>query len=147
MYKLRACGRSKHGFVSTELRCKVWLTILGLEITGKSNKIIPSKSQKLPESNSLIKVEIIKDQTIIKGDAERLYFCNYDTKGIDKSAFKENLVLILNELLVRNPDVRYYQGLHDIAAGFLMVLDPYSSLLSLETICKYYIQYLFFILS
>lgn len=89
-------------------------------------------------------IEIIKDQAIIKGDAERLYFCNNDCEGIDKSTLRNDLILLLDELLIRNPKVRYYQGLHDIAAGFLMVLDPYSALLAMESICKYYIKYLFY---
>lgn len=86
-----------------------------------------------------MEVEILKDQVIVKGDVERLYLCFANPEGIDKKVLKENLATLLNQLLIRNPKIRYYQGLHDIAAGFLTVLDPLPALLAVETLCKHYI--------
>ena len=82
---------------------------------------------------------IIKDQAIISNDTARLYFCNNECKGIDKDEFKKDLTELLNQLIIQNPTVRYYQGLHDIGAALLLVLEPPIAFKALEVICKYHI--------
>ena len=86
----------------------------------------------------------MKDQAVIAGDVDRSFICINGCDEEEKINLRKELANLLNVLVVRNEGLRYYQGLHDIAGGFLLVLDPETALLATEIVCKYYIQYLLY---
>ena len=86
---------------------------------------------------------MIKDQAVIAGDVERSFLCIKECNESEQNMLRRRLSTVLNGIITQNPGTRYYQGLHDIAGGFLLVLDPERALLATEAVCKYYIPYLF----
>ncbi len=141
MAKLLACGVSRYGFVSNKLRARVWPVLLGLDTVQPSedSRVTTASESGYPKRN---RVGLMKDKSIISGDVERSFL---GVKECDESARTElraKLHSLLNDLIERNPNIHYYQGLHDIASGFLFVLDPALALRATEVVCTYYIKYL-----
>ena len=80
---------------------------------------------------------------MIYADSERS-FCFLEIDEDGKKKIKDTLQLLLRQLMLRNPDIKYYQGLNVIAGSFLMVLNFSDSLFAIEAVCKYYLRYLFY---
>jgi len=66
------------------------------------------------------------------------------TKGYEeseRSQLRITLGNMLKQLLDENPELHYFQGLHDIASGFILVLGYPLALTATENVCKHYIKY------
>jgi len=128
MSLLASYGRSNSGFISKSIRCKVWPLILGIDKSTYTPIKIDSPAK---DDELIIRHDSKRSFTSLKGIGE--YITNY---------YQKELESLIKELLMRNPTMKYYQGLNYVAENFLLVLESPNALLAVEAVYKYYLKYL-----
>ena len=88
-------------------------------------------------------IGIQEQRSIIANDVARTFNVMKGYGAKERAQLREQLQVLLEQLLDRNPNFNYFQGLNHLAAGFLLVLSPSWSLEANEAVCKHHFQYLF----
>ncbi|XP_057671050.1 TBC1 domain family member 20 isoform X1 [Diorhabda carinulata] len=102
---------SPYGLVADDLRCKVWPLLL--EVDPTPNEVIPS----LEELSSHSEYQ----QVVLDVNRSLKRF----PPGIpykQRLALQDQLTVLILRVIIKYPHLRYYQGYHDVAITFLLVV-------------------------
>jgi len=58
----------------------------------------------------------------------------------ERAVLQEQLVDIILDVLLRNPPLHYYQGFHDIAVTFLLVVGERMAIPMVETLSNHHLR-------
>ncbi|KAL8896945.1 MAG: hypothetical protein Q9207_007471 [Kuettlingeria erythrocarpa] len=106
---------SKDGLVDDEVRRKVWPALLGYTL--------PAKSEGSPDRAGWQSLPRHQDEDQVRLDVDRsfIYYPKNETEPrLDRR--KKELSAVITEVLRSYPMLSYFQGFHDIAQVFLLVL-------------------------
>ncbi|XP_065357081.1 TBC1 domain family member 20 [Calliphora vicina] len=109
--KLRELARSDHGLVTDELRRKLWPQLAGVDVTSLEPAPKLSDLQTHPEYN-----QVVLD---VNRSLKRF------PPGIpyeQRIALQDQLTVLILRVINKYPNLRYYQGYHDVAVTFLLVV-------------------------
>lgn len=145
--KLRRLAINKHGFVNKKFRRKAWpLLILNNKVSAStSSLLLLSSSLSLQRTNSISKPPF--DQITQAQIKENRYF-NQITLDVVRTLkrfppeiseklrtkLQNQLIDLICKILIRNDNLHYYQGYHDICLTFLLVSGATECLPLLENI-------------
>ncbi|CAO3691424.1 unnamed protein product [Rhizopus stolonifer] len=126
--ELKKLARKPEGFVYDRLRKYVWPILLH---TQHGNYIV--------EKGSVEKD--LADPVQIAKDVERsLYYYPQGISPILKAQKQQELHCMLVEILWRNPNLKYYQGFHDICTCFLLVLGKKAAIPATENVALFFLR-------
>jgi len=127
--QLRQHCISRHGLISKELRQKSWPLIFGIDcqkLPSKPNRALVRENQWFNQ----VKLDVDRSVSRIE-------------KGLPKNqqeVLQENLTDLILHILVRNPELHYYQGYHDIAITILQVCGLRLAMPVVEKLTKDYLR-------
>nr|CAI5834046.1 unnamed protein product [Callosobruchus analis] len=101
---------SRYGLVADDLRCQVWPLLLGVD---------PSQDEKIPSLEDLSS-HCEYQQVVLDVNRSLKRF----PPGIpykQRLALQDQLTVLILRVIMKYPDLRYYQGYHDVAITFLLV--------------------------
>ncbi|KAL3282548.1 hypothetical protein HHI36_005728 [Cryptolaemus montrouzieri] len=107
----RALALDEFGLVADDLRKKIWPLLL--EVDPESNETIPSLEELSSHSEY--------NQVILDVNRSLSRF----PPGIPLSqrlALQDQLTVLILRVIIKYPNLRYYQGYHDVAITFLLVV-------------------------
>ncbi|XP_041376061.1 TBC1 domain family member 20-like isoform X2 [Gigantopelta aegis] len=108
---LRQLSISRGGLLSNELRLKAWPKLLAVNVSDISPK---------PSSEDL---QAHRDYSQVVMDVNRsLKRFPPGMQDDQRMALQDQLVDVIMRVLVKNPELHYYQGYHDICVTFLLVV-------------------------
>lgn len=108
---LRKFALSKGGLVNDEIRCKVWPALLGLDPANVEMCVDRAELEQHPEYH-----QVVLD---VKRSLKRF------PPGIpyeQRVALQDQLTHLILRVIIKYPHLRYYQGYHDVAVTFLLVV-------------------------
>ncbi|KAI8975210.1 rab-GTPase-TBC domain-containing protein [Mycotypha africana] len=124
---LRKLARRPGGFVNDRLRKYVWPILLH---TQHGHYIAEKGSEK-----------DLADPAQITKDVQRsLYYYPQDVTPTFKASKQQELHCMIVEILWRNPNLKYYQGFHDICTVFLLVLGKKAAIPAAENVALFFIR-------
>ncbi|KAG7458250.1 hypothetical protein MATL_G00236130 [Megalops atlanticus] len=126
---LRRAAISEGGLLTDEIRRKVWPKLLSVNIYNLPAK--PSKDAR----------EGHKDYNQVLLDVRRSM--RRFPKGMrveQREVLQEQLIDIILDVLRRNPQLHYYQGYHDIAVTFLLVVGERMAIAMVETLSNHHLR-------
>ncbi|KAG1051764.1 hypothetical protein G6F43_006054 [Rhizopus delemar] len=125
--QLKKLARQPEGFVHDHIRKYVWPILLH---TQHGNYIVEKGSEK-----------DLADPLQIAKDVERsLYYYPQDISPVLKAQKQQELHCMLVEILWRNPNLKYYQGFHDICTCFLLVLGKKAAIPAAENVALFFLR-------
>lgn len=117
--KMAAIG--KWGLVDDDLRRKSWPKLLGINLYETSPKPTPEETENHPYYNQVVMDVNRSLKRFPPSIAEN-----------QRLAMQDKLVALIMRILVKHPELHYYQGYHDICVTFLLVLGEEVSFIVLE---------------
>ncbi|KAG1177335.1 hypothetical protein G6F70_004175 [Rhizopus microsporus] len=125
--QLKSLSRQPGGFVHDCLRKIVWPILLH---TQHGNYVVEKGSEK-----------DLADPVQIAKDVERsLYYYPRDMPPVLKEQKQQELHCMIVEILWRNPNLKYYQGFHDICTCFLLVLGKKAAIPAAENVALFFLR-------
>jgi len=110
--RLAQLAVSPLGLLSDEIRVRVWPRLMGIDLI-ETNLSIPSDEQ--------VKVHPEYNQVVMDVNRSLKRF----PPGIgekERPALQEQLTRLIIRVIIANPHLHYYQGYHDVAITFLLVV-------------------------
>ncbi|KAK0047914.1 TBC1 domain family member 20 [Biomphalaria pfeifferi] len=110
---LRNLAISPGGLINTEMRQRVWPLLLNVNTTNITPK--PSHEEMLAMSKTY--TQVVMD---VNRSSSRF------PPGIDdhvRMSMKDKLVDLIMRVMLKNKQLKYYQGFHDVCITFLLVMD------------------------
>ncbi|XP_022914125.1 TBC1 domain family member 20 isoform X3 [Onthophagus taurus] len=101
----------KHGLINDELRRKIWPLLL--EVDTDLTEVVPSLEE--------LSTHKEYDQVVLDVNRSLKRF----PPGIpykQRLALQDQLTILILRVIMKYPDLRYYQGYHDVAITFLLVV-------------------------
>lgn len=109
---LKTLACSNGGFVTNELRVKVWCRLANVDDNDNVFNDISSNIQRNDNYRQVIL------------DVERsLKRFPPSVQEVQRIAYQDKLTEIIIRILDHNPDMYYYQGYHDVCLTFLLVMN------------------------
>ncbi|KAG1699304.1 TBC1 domain family member 20 [Nymphon striatum] len=102
---------SKHGLILDELRRKAWPKMIGIDSSNASPK---------PDLKT-IQNHYYHNQVVMDVNRSIRRFPP-SIKEQQRMALQDQLIHLIMRILMKNPELHYYQGYHDICITFLLVL-------------------------
>lgn len=115
---LKELSISADGFITVDLRCKVWSKLLNV------NAFEFSRNQDKKKDNAELKqfhVHKYWKQVNLDVDRSHRRFPS-EMRASRRRVLQEQLVRVIMRVLCRNQDLHYYQGYHDVAVTLLLVV-------------------------
>ena len=113
---LRELAISEHGLINDDLRRRAWPQLVGVDMLTETS-ILPTQEE--VEGHKSYK------QVVLDVDRSLKRF----PPGISdeqRPGLQDQLVRLIVRVLTKHPDLHYYQGYHDIAITFLLVVGEES---------------------
>lgn len=127
--KLKEISRLKGGFITNQIRAKVWPKLLGI---NRYNLLDYKKLIKSHHDERQVRVDI--DRSFWSLDCARAWS---DRRLNRKRTDLSNIIIAL---LSHNPGYYYFQGLHDVVTVFLLVFnDNPMTFAVVEQVCQRYL--------
>ncbi|XP_067136323.1 TBC1 domain family member 20 [Centruroides vittatus] len=117
--KMAAVG--KWGLIDDDLRRKGWPKLLGVSLYETSPKPTQEETESHPYYNQVVMDVNRSLKRFPPSIAEN-----------QRLAMQDKLVALIMRILVKHPELHYYQGYHDICVTFLLVLGEEVSFVLLE---------------
>ncbi|KAL1957449.1 hypothetical protein VTO42DRAFT_6017 [Malbranchea cinnamomea] len=120
------------GLLQDELRRVAWPILLGYSphSSDPSSNCVRSW-QELPQHS---------DESQVKLDVDRAFVHYPNCSDKELATKKEELLALITAVLRQNPMLCYFQGYHDIAQVFLLVLGPANAELAVERVSLFRIR-------
>ncbi|XP_046906629.1 TBC1 domain family member 20 [Hypomesus transpacificus] len=126
---LRTAAASEGGLLNDDIRRKVWPKLLNVNIYT-----LPPKPGREVRQNH-------KDYNQVVMDVRRsLRRFPKGMRAEERAVLQEQLVDIILDVLLRNPPLHYYQGFHDIAVTFLLVVGERMAIPMVETLSNHHLR-------
>ncbi|XP_063071707.1 TBC1 domain family member 20 [Engraulis encrasicolus] len=126
---LRRMAISEGGLLTDEIRCKVWPCLLNVNLEGISDEL-----EEVDRTNN-------KDYNQVLLDVQRSL--RRFPKGMpdeQRMGLQEELIDIILRVLLKNPQLHYYQGYHDIVVTFLLVLGERLATILVEKLSTHHLR-------
>ena len=127
--KLVSIGSCKSGFINDSMRRMVWPIITDADVIETIAR--PSKS--------VIESHEFYQQVCLDVNRSLKRFPPSVTE-IQRNSLQDQLVVLIMRILIQNPSYHYYQGFHDIAITFLMILGEEMSFHVLNRVCNTHLK-------
>jgi hypothetical protein len=109
--KLRRLAESEGGLINDDLRKKVWPRLVDIDFVETS--VVPSQSE----------IEANKNYNQVLMDVNRsLKRFPPGISDEDRPELQDQLTRLIIRVLAAHPELHYYQGYHDVAITFLLVV-------------------------
>lgn len=126
---LRRMAISEGGLLTDEIRCQVWPKLLN----------VPQNV--LDQDPEIVERENNKDYNQVLLDVQRsLRRFPPGMPDEQREGLQEELIDIILRVLVRNPQLHYYQGYHDIVVTFLLVLGERLATALVEKLSTHHLR-------
>ncbi|KAI1293851.1 TBC1 domain family member 20 [Halotydeus destructor] len=109
--ELKKLGQQEDGFLSDELRRLVWPKVTKRDIVGTSAR--PDKAAM--ESHEFYQQVMMDVNRSLKRFPPSI-------KEAQRMSMQDQLVRLIMRILIKNPQLHYYQGYHDVCVTFLLIL-------------------------
>ncbi|XP_042567644.1 TBC1 domain family member 20-like isoform X3 [Cyprinus carpio] len=130
---LRRMAISEGGLLSDEIRRQVWPRLLNVSVEN-----IPEQLEPVDRDNN-------KDFSQVLLDVQRsLRRFPPGMPDEQREGLQEELIDIILRVLVKNPQLHYYQGYHDIVVTFLLVLGERLATALVEKLSTHHLRYLYY---
>ncbi|XP_005093564.1 TBC1 domain family member 20 [Aplysia californica] len=127
---LKNLAISRGGLVNKSLRQRVW----PLLICANTNNVTPKPSQEEMEACSKTYNQVVMD---VNRSSSRF------PPGIDdtvRMAVKDKLVDLIMRVMLKNKQLKYYQGFHDVCITFLLCMDEDLAFAMVEKLAMSYMR-------
>ncbi|KAG5274457.1 hypothetical protein AALO_G00136520 [Alosa alosa] len=126
---LRRMAISEGGLLTDEIRCKVWPWLLNVHLEN-----IPEQLEEVDRENN-------KDYNQVLLDVQRsLRRFPPGMPDEQREGLQEELINIILRVLLKNPQLHYYQGYHDIVVTFLLVLEERLATALVEKLSTHHLR-------
>lgn len=126
---LRRMAISEGGLLTDEIRCQVWPKLLN----------VPENV--LEQDPEIVERENNKDYNQVLLDVQRsLRRFPPGMPDEQREGLQEELIDIILRVLIRNPQLHYYQGYHDIVVTFLLVLGERLATALVEKLSTHHLR-------
>uniref|UniRef100_A0A4W3H6A4 TBC1 domain family member 20 n=1 Tax=Callorhinchus milii TaxID=7868 RepID=A0A4W3H6A4_CALMI len=126
---LRRAAVSEGGLLTNEIRRKVWPKLLNVNVYN-----LPPKPGKAVRTNH-------KDYNQVLMDVKRSLSRFPQGMRVDQRvALQQQLIDVILYVLKGNPQLHYYQGYHDIAVTFLLVMGPRMAAALLQILSTHHLR-------
>ncbi|XP_062401962.1 TBC1 domain family member 20 [Sardina pilchardus] len=126
---LRRMAISEGGLLTDEIRCKVWPWLLNVHLDN------------IPEQLEEVDREDNKDYNQVLLDVQRsLRRFPPGMPDEQREGLQEELINIILRVLLKNPQLHYYQGYHDIVVTFLLVLEERLATALVEKLSTHHLR-------
>ncbi|KAI7790835.1 TBC1 domain family member 20 [Triplophysa rosa] len=126
---LRRMAISEGGLLTDEIRRQVWPRLLNVSVDQ-----IPEELEKVDRDNN-------KDFNQVLLDVQRsLRRFPPGMPDEQRAGLQEELIDIILQVLVKNPQLHYYQGYHDIVVTFLLVLGERLATALVEKLSTHHLR-------
>ncbi|MGH0181253.1 UNVERIFIED_CONTAM: hypothetical protein FKN15_006259 [Acipenser sinensis] len=127
---LRRMAISEGGLLTDEIRCKVWPKLLNIQ------------TDDLPDKPGAALRENNKDYQQVLLDVRRsLRRFPPGMPDDQREGLQEELIDIILQVLLGNPQLHYYQGYHDIVVTFLLVVGEKLATALVEKLSTHHLRY------
>ncbi|XP_018572328.1 TBC1 domain family member 20 [Anoplophora glabripennis] len=120
---------STYGLVADDLRCKVWPLLLEVD---------PCLDEKIPSLEEL-STHSEYQQVVLDVNRSLKRF----PPGIpykQRVALQDQLTVLILRVIMKYPNLRYYQGYHDVAVTFLLVVGEVIAFRIMEKLSTYHLR-------
>eukprot|EP00112_Aurelia_sp_Birch-Aquarium-sp1_P022679 Seg649.2 transcript_id=Seg649.2/GoldUCD/mRNA.D3Y31 product="TBC1 domain family member 20" protein_id=Seg649.2/GoldUCD/D3Y31 len=130
---LRELAISEYGFVTDDIRCRVWPKLLNVNIYD-----LPKRKKAEQELKEFRENKYCQQ---VKLDIDRSHrrFPS-GTRVSRRRVLQSHLTNIIMRTLCRNPELHYYQGYHDVAVTLLRVVGEDLAMALLEQLSLHHIR-------
>ncbi|XP_069771210.1 TBC1 domain family member 20 isoform X3 [Narcine bancroftii] len=126
---LRQCAVGEGGLLSDEIRRKVWPKLLNVNVYD-----LPSKPGKGVREGH-------KDYNQVVMDVHRsLRRFPHGMRADQRAVLQEQLINVILYVLQRNKQLHYYQGYHDVAVTFLLVVGERMAIALMEILSSHHLR-------
>ncbi|MBN3276831.1 TBC20 protein, partial [Polyodon spathula] len=126
---LRRMAISEGGLLTDQIRCKVWPKLLNVQ----TDDLLDKPGAALRENN--------KDYQQVLLDVRRsLRRFPPGMPDEQREGLQEELIDIILQVLLRNPQLHYYQGYHDIVVTFLLVVGEKLATALVEKLSTHHLR-------
>ena len=127
---LKTLACSNGGFVTNELRVKVWCRLANVDDNDNVFNDISSNIQRNDNYRQVIL------------DVERsLKRFPPSVQEVQRIAYQDKLTEIIIRILDHNPDMYYYQGYHDVCLTFLLVMNEHQAFRLINAISRSHLRF------
>ncbi|CAH1953893.1 unnamed protein product [Acanthoscelides obtectus] len=120
---------SRYGLVADDLRCQVWPLLLGVD---------PSKDEIIPSLEELSSHSEYQQVVLDVNRSLKRFPPGIPYK--QRLALQDQLTVLILRVIIKYPDLRYYQGYHDVAITFLLVVGEAVSFRIMEKLSTEYLK-------
>jgi len=130
---LRAFALSAYGYVTDDIRCRVWPKLLNVNVYNlPRRKEVDVEQSEFRENKYFHQVRLDIDRS------QRRFPSG--TRVSRRRVLQSQLTNIIMRTLCRNPELHYYQGYHDIAVTLLRVVGEDLAMALLEQLSLHHIR-------
>ncbi|KAI2796906.1 hypothetical protein BLOT_014603 [Blomia tropicalis] len=126
---LKMAAMSEGGFISDDLRLRVWF-----KIAGVNWKLLPQLSDETIQNNGFYRQVILDVDRSLK----RFPPSVHEAKRI---LYQDSLTKMIIRVLYHNPNLHYYQGYHDICLTFLLMMDEERAFNLVDRVSNTHLKY------
>ncbi|XP_065064914.1 TBC1 domain family member 20-like isoform X2 [Rhopilema esculentum] len=130
---LRKLALSEYGFVTDDIRCRVWPKLLNVNIFN-----LPKRSRADIEQKEFRKNKYFQQVKLDIDRSQRRFPSG--TRASRRRVLQDQLTNIIMRTLCRNPELHYYQGYHDVAVTLLRVVGEDLAMALLEQLSLHHIR-------
>eukprot|EP00795_Rhopilema_esculentum_P001458 gene1458-15883_t len=130
---LRKLALSEYGFVTDDIRCRVWPKLLNVNIFN-----LPKRSRADIEQKEFRKNKYFQQVKLDIDRSQRRFPSG--TRASRRRVLQDQLTNIIMRTLCRNPELHYYQGYHDVAVTLLRVVGEDLAMALLEQLSLHHIS-------
>lgn len=127
--KLLTIGSRRTGFVSDAIRRMVWPIVTGMDVIETSAR----------PAVAVIEGHEFYQQVCLDVNRSLKRFPP-SVSEIQRSSLQDQLISLIMRILIKNPDFFYYQGFHDIAITFLLVLGEEMAFHVVNNVCQTHLK-------
>ncbi|XP_054168140.1 TBC1 domain family member 20-like [Oppia nitens] len=108
---LRRLAKTADGFINDSLRQQIWPKVSKLSVIGTSPR---------PDTDTIESHPFYNQVVMDVNRSLKRFPPSIDTN--QRISMQDSLIRLIMRVLIKNPDLNYFQGYHDICVTFLMVL-------------------------
>ena len=127
---LKTLACSNGGFVTNELRVKVWCHLANVD---HNDNVLNDNSSNIQRNDNYRQVILDVERSLKRFPPS--------VQEVQRIAYQDKLTEIIIRILDHNPDMYYYQGYHDVCLTFLLVMNEQQAFHLINTISRSHLRF------